>query len=133
MDRLGISGNLMSMGANEFGRMIVGSVVIVENVLRRISERQQKLGRTLNEVERQNLVHDAAIEVAKPMFFGVMIITIVYVPILTLTGVEGKMFQPMPITVILALLRALLLALTLMPVLCTFLLPVLLHKTTSPT
>jgi cobalt-zinc-cadmium resistance protein CzcA len=122
MDRLGISGNLMSLGAIDFGMIIDGSVVIVENVLRRIGERQQELGRTLNVVERQNLVKDAATEVAKPMFFGVMIITIVYVPILTLTGVEGKMFQPMAITVILALLSALFLALTLMPVLCTFLL-----------
>jgi heavy metal efflux system protein len=122
MDRLGISGNLMSLGAIDFGMIIDGSVVIVENVLRRIGERQQELGRTLNVVERQNLVKDAATEVAKPMFFGVMIITIVYIPILTLTGVEGKMFQPMAITVILALLSALFLALTLMPVLCTFLL-----------
>jgi heavy metal efflux system protein len=132
MDRLGISGNLMSLGAIDFGMIIDGSVVIVENVLRRISARQQELGRTLNEVERQNLVHDAAIEVAKPMFFGVMIITIVYVPILTLNGVEGKMFQPMAITVILALLSALLLALTLMPVLCTFLLRGRIREKESP-
>ena len=132
MDRLGISGNLMSLGAIDFGMIIDGSVVIVENVLRRISARQQELGRTLNEVERQNLVHDAAIEVAKPMFFGVMIITIVYVPILTLNGVEGKMFQPMAITVILALLGALLLALTLMPVLCTFLLRGRIREKESP-
>lgn len=132
MDRLGISGNLMSLGAIDFGMIIDGSVVIVENVLRRISERQQELGRTLSEVERQNLVLDAAIEVSKPMFFGVMIITIVYVPILTLTGVEGKMFQPMAITVILALLGALLLALTLMPVLCTFLLRGRIREKESP-
>jgi heavy metal efflux system protein len=132
MDRLGISGNLMSLGAIDFGMIIDGSVVIVENVLRRISARQQELGRTLNEVERQNLVHDAATEVAKPMFFGVMIITIVYVPILTLNGVEGKMFQPMAITVILALLSALLLALTLMPVLCTFLLRGRIREKESP-
>jgi cobalt-zinc-cadmium resistance protein CzcA len=132
MDRLGISGNLMSLGAIDFGMIIDGSVVIVENVLRRISKRQQELGRTLNEVEQQNLVHDAAIEVSKPMFFGVMIITIVYVPILTLTGVEGKMFQPMAITVILALLGALLLALTLMPVLCTFLLRGHIREKESP-
>jgi cobalt-zinc-cadmium resistance protein CzcA len=132
MDRLGISGNLMSLGAIDFGMIIDGSVVIVENVLRRISKRQHELGRTLNEVERHNLVQDAAIEVSKPMFFGVMIITIVYVPILTLTGVEGKMFQPMAITVILALLGALLLALTLMPVLCTFLLRGHIREKESP-
>src|SRR6202011_1663740 len=132
MDRLGISGNLMSLGAIDFGMIIDGSVVIVENVLRRISARQQELGRTLNEVERKNLVHDAAIEVAKPMFFGVMIITIVYVPNITLNGVKGKMFQQMAITVILELLGAVLLALTLMPVLCTFLLRGRIHEKESP-
>jgi heavy metal efflux system protein len=131
MDRLGVSGNLMSLGAIDFGLIIDGSVVIVENVLRQMSQRQHELGRPVTEVERHGLVHDAAFEVADPMFFGVMIITIVYVPILTLTGVEGKMFRPMAITVILALLGALSLALTLMPVLCTFLLRGRVHEEES--
>ncbi len=117
-----VSGNLMSLGAIDFGLIIDGAVVMVENIVRHLSEKQRKLGRKLNATERAHEVLVAAKEVANPMFFGVVIITVVYFPILALTGIEGKMFKPMAITVILALVGALALALTLMPALCSYLL-----------
>src|SRR5438094_2020578 len=122
MLRLGVSGNLMSLGAVDFGLIIDGAVVIVENVVRQLESRQHELGRRLTNEERLQVVLAASKQVAHPMFFGVVIITIVYIPILALTGVEGKMFHPMAVTVMLALTGALVLALTLMPVLCSFLL-----------
>ncbi len=122
MVRLGISGNLMSLGAVDFGLIIDGAVVMVENIVRQLGEKQKHLGRTLTIAERLHTVANASKQVANPMFFGVLIITIVYLPILALTGVEGKMFHPMAITVMLALGGALVLALTLMPVLCSYLL-----------
>jgi cobalt-zinc-cadmium resistance protein CzcA len=122
MVKLGVSGNLMSLGAVDFGLLIDGAVVIVENVVRQLGIRQRKLGRRLTSEERRELVLAASKQVANPMFFGVVIITIVYIPILALTGIEGKMFHPMAVTVMLALTGALILALTLMPVLCSFLL-----------
>ena len=118
----GVSGNLMSLGAVDFGLIIDGAVVIVENIVRQLGDRQHKLGRVLTDEERAHTVLSASKQVGAPMFFGVVIITIVYVPILALTGIEGKMFHPMAITVMLALAGALLLALTLMPVLCSYLL-----------
>lgn len=118
----GWSGNLMSLGAVDFGLIIDGAVVMVENIVRRIGERQHHLGRVLTEEERAREVLAASRQVARPMFFGVLIITIVYLPILALSGVEGKMFRPMAVTVIFALVGALILALTLMPVLCSLLL-----------
>src|SRR5881396_2671085 len=128
MTRFGISGNLMSLGAVDFGLIIDGAVVIVENVVRRLGERQHDLGRALTVEERSHTVLAAAKQVGNPMFFGVVIITVVYIPILALTGIEGKMFHPMALTVMLALAGALLLALTLMPALCTFLLRGRLHE-----
>src|SRR2546423_1869703 len=122
MVRLGVSGNLMSLGAVDFGLLIDGAVVIVENVVRQLGIRQHELGRRLPSRERREMVLSASKQVANPMFFGVVIITIVYIPILALTGIEGKMFHPMAMTVMLALTGALVLALTLMPVLCSFLL-----------
>ena len=122
MVRLGLSGNLMSLGAIDFGLIIDGAVVMVENIVRRLGESQHKLGRTLTVEERGREVLASAREVASPMFFGVLIITLVYVPILSLQGIEGKMFKPMALVVMLALGGALALALTLMPVLCSFLL-----------
>src|SRR5437016_969066 len=123
MVKLGVSGNLMSLGAVDFGLIIDGAVVIVENVVRQLGIRQHELGRRLRSEERLQVVLAASKQVANPMFFGVVIITIVYIPILALTGIEGKMFHPMAVTVMLALTGALVLALTLMPVLCSFLLP----------
>lgn len=120
MSRLGISGNLMSLGAVDFGLIIDGAVVIVENVVRQLAHRQHQLGRVLTVEERHRTVLSAAKEVGAPVFFGVLIITIVYLPILSLTGVEGKMFRPMALTVMLALGGALALAMTLMPVLASF-------------
>src|SRR5881394_602421 len=122
MVKLGVSGNLMSLGAVDFGLLIDGAVVIVENVVRQLGVRQHELGRRLTSEERSQIVLAASKQVAHPMFFGVVIITIVYIPILALTGIEGKMFHPMALTVMLALGGALVLALTLMPVLCSFLL-----------
>jgi cobalt-zinc-cadmium resistance protein CzcA len=119
MVRLGISGNLMSLGAIDFGLIIDGSVVMVENILRHSAEKQHKAGRRLSVEERAREVLVAAKEVASPMFFGVLIITLVYVPILTLQGIEGKMFKPMAVVVMLALGGALVLAVMLMPVLCS--------------
>ena len=117
-----ISGNLMSLGAIDFGLIIDGAVVMVENIIRHLAEKQHKLKRRLTAPERVHEVLAAAKEVASPMFFGVIIITVVYFPILALTGIEGKMFKPMAITVIFALVGALALALTLMPALCSYLL-----------
>jgi len=120
MSRLGISGNLMSLGAVDFGLIIDGAVVIVENVVRQLAHRQHQLGRVLTVEERHRTVLSAAKEVGAPVFFGVLIITLVYLPILSLTGVEGKMFRPMALTVMVALGGALALAMTLMPVLASF-------------
>src|SRR5437763_12034037 len=122
MVKLGVSGNLMSLGAIDFGLIIDGAVVIVENVVRQLGIRQHHLRRPLTTEERLHTVLTASKQVGSPMFFGVAIITIVYIPILALTGIEGKMFHPMALTVMLALAGALILALTLMPVLCSFLL-----------
>src|SRR2546427_6839068 len=128
MTRFGISGNLMSLGAIDFGLIIDGAVVIVENIVRRVGQRQHELGRPLTGEERRQTVLEASKQVGNPMFFGVVIITVVYIPILALTGIEGKMFHPMALTVMLALGGALLLALSLMPALCAFLLRGKIHE-----
>jgi cobalt-zinc-cadmium resistance protein CzcA len=122
MVQSGVSGNLMSLGAIDFGLIVDGAVVMVENMIRHIAEKQHHLGRRLTSAERAEEILRSAKEVASPMFFGVLIIMVVYFPILALTGIEGKMFRPMAITVIFALMGALILALTLMPALCTYLL-----------
>ena len=122
MVQFGISGNLMSLGAVDFGLIIDGAVVMVENIVCQLAHRQHRLGRLLTPGERAQTVLNASKQVGSPMFFGVLIITLVYLPILALTGIEGKMFQPMALTVIFALIGALLLSLTLMPVLCSYLL-----------
>jgi cobalt-zinc-cadmium resistance protein CzcA len=110
----GLSGNLMSLGAIDFGLIVDGSVVIIENVVRRRAESPH---RPVDEV-----VRSAAREVARPIVFAVAIITVVYLPILSLQGIEGKLFRPMALTVIFALIASLVLTLTLMPVLASFLL-----------
>ena len=122
MKRFGISGNLMSLGAIDFGLIVDGAVVIVENIVRQLGVKQHLLGRQLTVEERMGTVIAASKQVGTPMFFGVLIIAIVYVPILALSGIEGKMFHPMALTVMLALGGSLVLALTLMPALCSFLL-----------
>ena len=110
-----VSGNLMSLGALDFGLIVDGAVIIVENCLRRFGAAQHDLGRLLTREERFALAEDATVEVIKPSIFGVLIITLVYVPIFALSGVEGKMFHPMAFTVVLALTAALLLSLTFVP------------------
>jgi cobalt-zinc-cadmium resistance protein CzcA len=112
MRELGISGNLMSLGAVDFGLIIDGAVVIVENIVRELGARQHHLGRPLTVEERTRTVLSASKQVANPMFFGVVIITVVYIPILALTGIVGKRFHPMAITVLLALGGAHVLAVT---------------------
>jgi len=110
-----VSGNLMSLGAIDFGLIVDGAVIIVENCLRRLARKQHALGRVLTLQERLHEVMTAAKEMIQPSVFGQAIIITVYVPILALTGIEGKMFHPMAMTVIFALIGAFLLSLTFVP------------------
>ncbi len=110
-----VSGNLMSLGAIDFGLIVDGAVIIVENSLRRLGEKQHHEGRLLTLQERLHEVMLAAREVARPSAFGQAIIITVYFPILALSGVEGKMFHPMALTVIFALIAAFILSLTFVP------------------
>lgn len=114
MDIFGISVNLMSLGAIDFGTIVDGSVVMVENCMHRLDEGRQA------DKPLSNVVRDAAHEVARPIIFGVLIIIAVYLPILTLQSLEGRMFRPMAVTVVSSLLGSLLLALFVVPTLCTF-------------
>jgi len=109
------SGNLMSLGALDFGLIVDGAVIIVENCLRRFGEAQHGFGRLLTREERFDIAASASAEVIRPSLFGIAIITIVYLPIFALTGVEGKTFHPMAYTVVIALTAALLLSLTFVP------------------
>lgn len=111
------SGNLMSLGAIDFGIIIDGAVIIVENCLRILAERQHEVGRKLTLAERLDAVSHASRQMIRPSVFGQAIIVIVYLPILALTGTEGKLFHPMAITVIFALAGAFILSLTLVPAL----------------
>ena len=115
MARGGVSANLMSLGALDFGLIVDGAVIIIENCLRRFGERQHALGRDMTAAERFDETARATAEVIRPSLFGLGIITAVYLPIFALTGVEGKMFHPMAITVVLALTGAMLLCLTFVP------------------
>ena len=110
-----VSANLMSLGALDFGLIVDGAVIIVENCLRRFGEQQHRLGRLLSRDERFELAASASAEVIKPSLFGLFIIAAVYLPIFALTGVEGKMFHPMAITVVIALIGAMALSLTFVP------------------
>ncbi|MBN8735940.1 MAG: CusA/CzcA family heavy metal efflux RND transporter [Xanthomonadales bacterium] len=110
-----ISANLMSLGALDFGLIVDGAVIIVENCLRRFGERQRQLGRLLTREERFELAAGASAEVIKPSLFGLFIIAAVYLPIFALSGVEGKMFHPMAFTVVIALTGAMALSLTFVP------------------
>ncbi|MDU6670272.1 MAG: CusA/CzcA family heavy metal efflux RND transporter, partial [Bradyrhizobium sp.] len=110
-----VSANLMSLGAIDFGIIIDGAVIIVENCLRLLVHEQQRLGRVLDRQERFETILAASREVIGPSLFGTLIIGVVYLPILTLTGVEGKMFTPMALTVLMALTGASILSLTFVP------------------
>jgi len=110
-----VSANLMSLGALDFGIIVDGAVIVVENCIRRLSEEQRRLGRLLTRTERFDVVFNASKEVLKAAVFGGLIIMIVYLPILSLTGVEGKMFYPMAFTVIVALIGAMIFSVTFVP------------------
>lgn len=116
MLRFGIAASLLSLGAIDFGLVVDSSVVMIENCVRHLAHNSQ--GRS-----RLEIIRDAAVEVRKPTMFGELIIMIVYLPILTLEGIEGKLFRPMALTVIFALAGSMVLSLTLMPVLASLLLP----------
>ncbi|MEX5215833.1 MAG: CusA/CzcA family heavy metal efflux RND transporter [Nitrospiraceae bacterium] len=115
MVQAGLSGNLMSLGAIDFGLLVDGSVVMIDNILRRLGENPLKTAE-----ERIRVIHEAGREVLRPVTFAVGIIILVYLPILSLTGIEGKMFRPMAWTVILALVGSLLVAVTVTPVLASW-------------
>ncbi len=119
MNRFGISGNLLSLGAIDFGLIVDGAVVMIENAVRRLAEQREHMGRTLTREEVRTTVSASCREVAKPTAFAVTIITVVYLPILALEGTEGKMFKPMAFTVVFALIGALILTLTLIPALAS--------------
>ena len=110
-----ISANLMSLGALDFGLIVDGAVIIVENSLRHLAERQRELGRDLSLNERLDTISVSAKEMIQPTVYGQAIIILVYVPLLTFTGVEGKTFEPMAMTVIIALVTAFVLSLTFVP------------------
>jgi cobalt-zinc-cadmium resistance protein CzcA len=115
---LGIAGTLLSLGAIDFGIVVDSSVVVIESIVRHLGHAGAVDGPT-----RLRIIRNAVVEVRKPAVFGQLIIMIVYLPILTLQGVEGKMFRPMALTVMLVLLGSLILSLTLTPVLASFALP----------
>jgi cobalt-zinc-cadmium resistance protein CzcA len=117
MLKFGIAASLLSLGAIDFGMIVDSSVVMIENCVRRLA-RDSNSGRS-----RLEILRDAAVEVRKPTMFGELIIMIVYLPILTLEGIEGKLFRPMALTVIFALAGSMVLSITLMPALASFLLP----------
>src|SRR5438034_5164015 len=119
MLQFGIAASLLSLGALDFGLVVDSSVVMVENVVRHLAHNSEK-GSTHS---LREIVRDAAVEVRGPTMFGELIIMIVYLPILTLEGIEGKRFRPMALTVIFALTGSLIFSLTLMPVLASLLLP----------
>src|SRR5690606_8502919 len=109
-----ISANLMSLGALDFGLIVDGAVIIVENTIRRLGEAQRN-GQTLPLKERLEVVFTSTNEVIRPSLFGITIITVVYIPLFSLTGVEGRMFHPMAATVVMALLSAMVISLTVVP------------------
>ena len=118
MVKSGVSANLMSLGALDFGLIVDGAVIIVENCIWRLSQAQHSQSQDNGQLplrERLQLVYEATNEVIRPSLFGVAIITVVYLPIFSLTGVEGKMFHPMAATVVMALLSAMALSLTVVP------------------
>jgi cobalt-zinc-cadmium resistance protein CzcA len=115
MNYYGVSGNLMSLGALDFGLIVDGSIIIIENCLRRLAERQHREGRVLTLSERLHEVFEASKEMVRPSVYGQAIILLVFAPLLTFSGVEGKMFTPMAITVMLALVGAFILSLTFVP------------------
>ncbi len=128
----GVSGNLMSLGAIDFGLIVDGAVIVIENAVRLVAERAHALKRALTDDERVQVVLRASREVLGPVVFGMAIIAIVYLPILSLSGIEGKMFRPMALTVLFALAGSLVLSVTLIPVLASMFLPRSMSEEESP-
>ncbi len=120
MRALGLSGNLMSLGAIDFGLIVDGAVIIVENAVSKLSEEQRRVSEPLSTDDRIRVIREATLEVQGATIFGVAIIAIVYLPILSLVGTEGKLFRPMAITVLLALAGAFIFSLTVVPVLTSY-------------
>ena len=110
-----VSANLMSLGALDFGILVDGAIVIVENSIRRLAHEQRRLGRVLTRTERLAVVFDAARETRRALLYGQLIIMVVYIPVFALSGVEGKMFHPMAFTVVIALAGAMILSVTFIP------------------
>lgn len=127
-----VSANLMSLGAIDFGIIVDGAIVIVENSIRRLAHEQMRLGRELTLAERLELVFDASREARRVLIYGELIIIIVYLPIFALTSVEGKMFHPMALTVVTALIGAMILSLTFVPAAIAFFLSGKVKETESP-
>lgn len=119
MTRFGISGNLMSLGAIDFGLIVDGGVCMMENIVRRVAEARERAGQTLSREQLREVVGQASREVSRPVLYAVTIITVVYLPIIALEGTEGKMFKPMAFTVVFCLVGALLLTLTFIPAAAT--------------
>jgi cobalt-zinc-cadmium resistance protein CzcA len=132
MNGMNISGNLMSLGALDFGLIIDGAVIVVENSLRRLGERQHREGRLLTTPERLEEVVQASQEMVRPTVYGQIVIFLVFVPCLTFQGVEGKMFSPMVITLMLALASAFVLSLTFVPALVALLVKGRISETEVP-
>jgi len=122
MSALGISANLMSLGAIDFGMVVDGAVIIVENSVRNLAQKAKDGGKDgdLSDDDRHEIIRKSAVEVLTPSVFGIIIILATYTPVLTLSGIEGKLFKPMAVTVMFALFGSLLLSLTLIPALCAF-------------
>jgi len=121
MNKFGISGNLMSLGALDFGILVDGAVIVIESTLLMLGKRRAELGRPLNAMERLRVAADSAKKMARPAAFGQMIILLVFAPILTLEGVEGKTFQPMAATFMLALIGAFIFSFTFVPAMAALL------------
>ena len=121
MNAAGLSGNLMSLGAIDFGLIVDGAVIVVENAVRHLTEEQSKRAEPLTAAERTEIVRKSTLEVRSATVFGELIIAVVYIPLLALSGVEGKLFRPMATTVLLALLGAFILSLTVVPALTSVL------------
>jgi cobalt-zinc-cadmium resistance protein CzcA len=124
MKYFNVSANLMSLGAIDFGLIVDAAVIIVENCVRRLAIQRHELGRELTDPERLETIRSGTIEVRQASQFGELIIIAAYLPVLSLIGVEGKMFRPMALTVIFALVGALLMSATLVPALCAYFLKV---------
>jgi cobalt-zinc-cadmium resistance protein CzcA len=122
MEVFGISANLMSLGAVDFGMVVDGPVILVENCVRHLQERQRAAGQGSGVIDYLREIRDASHQVSGPVLAGMAVIIAVYIPILTLQGLEGRMYRPMAITVCCAILGSLILTLTVLPTACRFLL-----------